>query len=297
MIGAITIGDQLDSKYRVVRQLGCGGFGEVYLAEDELLGRQVAIKLLRDRDPDHQADLVHEMQSLDQLHHPSVVTFYHHFIHEQLLFLFMEYCTGGSLRSRMREQPTQPHTVFEWGKDLTATLYFIHQHGIVHHDIKPDNILFTTEGTLKVGDFGVANRNFGTLLYLAPEMLLGEVDSGDVRVDVYALGITLVELLLNRSPFKGMSEVEVLRAKIRHQFVPANLDRWMQDVLSKATHPTPELRFQSMQEFREAIDSKHVSYVFDRSRVQAHALAAKAERLLARKHVEFAHPAWPTSII
>jgi serine/threonine protein kinase len=282
MLGTISIGDQLDSKYRVVRRLGWGGFGEVYLAEDDLLGREVAIKLLRDRDPERQADLVHEMQSLDQLHHPSVVTFYHHFVHEQLLFLVMEYCAGGSLRNRMRQHPAPPHSVIEWGKDLTDTLHFVHQHGIVHHDIKPDNILFTSDSTLKVGDFGVANRNFGTVLYLAPEMLLGEVDAGDVRVDVYALGITLLELLLNRSPFEGMSPVEALRAKIRHQFVPVDLDRWVQDLLSKATHPTPELRFQSMQEFKEAIESKHISYVFDRSRVQAHALAAKAEKLLAR---------------
>ena len=72
---------------------------------------------------------------------------------------------------------------------------------------------------------------------------------------------------------------------MRHEFIPSDLERWVQDLISKATHPTPELRFQSMQEFREAIDSKHVSYVFDRSRVQAHALAAKAEKLLARKHV------------
>jgi serine/threonine protein kinase len=285
MIGTITIGEKLDSKYRVLRLLGCGGFGEVYLAEDELMGRQVAIKLLRDRDPDRQADLVHEMRSLDQLHHPSVVTFFHHFIHQQLLFLVMEYCDGGSLRNRMQQHPAPPHTVMEWGNALADTLHFVHQHGIVHHDIKPDNILFTSEGTLKIGDFGVANRNFGTVLYLAPEMLLGEVDAGDVRVDVYALAITLLELLLNRNPFKGMSPVEALRAKIQHQFVPPDLDRWVQDLLSKATHPTPELRFQSMQEFREAIESKHVSYIFDRSRVQAHALAAKAEKLLARKQV------------
>lgn len=285
MIGSITIGEQLDSKYRVLRWLGGGGFGEVYLAEDELLGRQVAIKLLRDRDPDRQADLVHEMRSLDQLHHPSVVTFYHHFIHEQLLFLAMEYCAGGSLWDRMHQHPAPPHTVMEWGKGLADTLHFVHQHGIVHHDIKPGNILFTSEGVLKVGDFGIANRNFGTPPYLAPEMLLGEVDAGDVRVDVYALAITLLELLLNRNPFKEMSPVEALRAKIQHQFIPPDLDRWVQDLLSKATHPTPELRFQSMQEFREAIESKHVSYVFDRSRVQAHALAAKAEKLLARKQV------------
>jgi tetratricopeptide (TPR) repeat protein len=280
---APNIGDLLDSKYRVQKRLGGGGFGDVYLAEDELLGRQVAIKLLRDRDPGRQADLVHEMRSLDQLHHPAVVTFFHHFVDEQLLFLVMEYCAGGSLRSRMRQQPAHLHTVMQWGKDLADTLYFVHQQGIVHHDIKPDNILFTAEGVLKIGDLGVANRNIGTGPYLAPEMLLGEVNTGDVRVDVYALGITILELLQNRNPFQGLPPAESLRAKIRHEFIPADMERWVQDLLSKATHPTPELRFQSMQEFREPIESKHVSYVFDRSRVQAHALAARAEKLLARK--------------
>jgi serine/threonine protein kinase len=285
MIGTVAIGDQLDSKYRVLRRLGWGGFGEVYLAEDELLGRQVAIKLLRDRDPDRQADLVHEMQSLDQLHHPSVVTFHHHFIHEELLFLVMEYCSGGSLRSRMGPKPAASQTIMQWGRDLAETLEFVHRHGIIHHDVKPDNILFTAEGTLKIGDFGVANRDAGTFAYLAPEMLRGEADIGDARVDVYALGITLLELLLNRNPFDGMARGETQRAKLLHNFIPPDLERWVQEVVSKATHPTPELRFQSMQEFREAIDCKHVSYVFDRSRIRAHGLAAKAETLLARKHV------------
>ena len=285
MPNSFHVGDLLDSKYRILRLLGLGGFGEVYLAEDELLGRQVAIKLLRDQDPDHQAGLVDEMRSLDQLRHSAVGTFYTHFVDEQLLFLVMEYCAGGSLRSRMRLVPASLQTIMQWGKNLTDTLYFVHQRGIVHHDIKPDNLLFTSEDVLKIGDFGVANSNIGTIHYLAPEMWLGGVDTGDVRVDVYALGITLLELLQNRNPFDGMSPSEKQRAKMRHEFIPSELERWVQDVISKATHPTPELRFQSMREFREAIDSKHVSYVFDRSRVQSHALAAKAEKLLARKHV------------
>ncbi len=284
MLTNIRIGDILDSKYRIVRRLGWGAFGDVYLAEDDLVDRQVAIKVLRDQDPDRQVGLVDEMRSLDQLRHPAIVTFYQHFVNEQLLFLVMEYCAGGSLRTRMLQGATPLQTIMQWGKELADTLDFVHRQGIVHHDIKPDNILFTSEAVLKIGDFGVANRNAGTIAYLAPEMLLGEVDTADVRVDVYALGITLLELLRNRNPFDGMSPNETQRAKMRHEFIPTELDRWVQDLISKATHPTPELRFQSMREFREAIDSKHVSYVFDRSRVQAHALAARAEKLLARKH-------------
>jgi serine/threonine protein kinase len=90
MPATINIGDVLDSKYRILRRLGGGGFGDVYLAEDALLGRHVAIKLLRDRDPARQKDLVSEMQALDKLHHPAVVTFYHYFANEELLFLGCE---------------------------------------------------------------------------------------------------------------------------------------------------------------------------------------------------------------
>src|SRR5262249_48003613 len=113
----VCVGDLVDTKYRILRRLGWGGFGEVYLAKDELLGREVAIKLLRDRDPERQAGLIEEMRSLDQLHHPAVVTFYHHFVNEQLLFLVMEYCAGGSLRGSMRQNPAPLQTIMQWGKD------------------------------------------------------------------------------------------------------------------------------------------------------------------------------------
>ncbi|MGA2352448.1 MAG: FHA domain-containing protein [Terracidiphilus sp.] len=99
------------------------------------------------------------------------------------------------------------------------------------------------------------------------------------------MGITLLELLENRNPFHGMQRDKMLTSKVRHDFIPASLAVWIQDLVSKATHPTPELRFQSMQEFLEAIESKHVSYIFERSRIQAHALATKAEKFLAQKRV------------
>jgi serine/threonine protein kinase len=279
----INTGDELDSKYRILCWLGGGGFGDVYLAEDELLKRQVAIKALKDRAADDQTGLIDEMKLLDQLHHPGIVTFYHHFVTDAVLFLVMEFCAGGSLRRRMKGDSQPLHTVMQWGADLAAVMELVHERGVVHHDIKPDNILVTQEGSLKLADFGVANSNRGTLDYLAPEMLLGEVNAGDVRVDVYALGITLLELLRNSNPFGEMNRSESLKAKLQHDFIPTDLDRWVQEVIAKATHPTPELRFQSMRDFREAIEAKHVSYVFDPGRIQASDLAAQAEKLLKRK--------------
>ena len=282
----ISIGEKLDGKYVVVGRLGAGGFGEVFLAEDEAIpGRQVALKILAgDSAGDHQ-NLIWEMRTLSKFNHPGIVGFHHHFTHEDQLVLVMEYCAGGSLGNRLYSgRAISQDEVFRWGLVLCDALNFVHDKGIVHHDIKPANILFSHDGAIKLGDFGVANRNTGTRIYMAPEMLLGEsVSKTDPRVDVYALGLTLLEMLTAEHPFDSMSSEQALKARIAHEFVPDSLPRWVQDILLRATHPTPERRFQNMSEFREAIAGKHVPYVFDAKRIKAHALAEKAESFLARK--------------
>lgn len=282
----ISVGDLLDEKYRVVGRLGSGGFGEVFLADDEAIpGRRVALKVLSGRPPGEHGALVHEMRSLAQFSHPGVVAFHHHFMHQGQLVLAMEYCPGGSLDDRLvGGGAVAIDEVFRWGVVLCDTLAFVHGKGIVHHDIKPANILFAQDGSLKVGDFGVANLNTGTRLYLPPEMLLGEpVSRTDARVDVYSLGITLVEAATGENPFDLLKPDEALRARVAHQTVPANLPRWAQDVLLRATHPTPELRFQNMAEFSQAIRSRHVPYVLDGQRIKAHGLAERAEQKLAKR--------------
>lgn len=282
----ISVGDLLDEKYRVVGRLGSGGFGEVFLADDEAIpGRQVALKFLSGRPPGEHGALVHEMRSLAQFNHPGVVAFHHHFMNQGHLVLAMEYCPGGSLDDRLvGGRAVALDDVFRWGVVLCDTLAFVHGKGIVHHDIKPANILFAQDGSLKVGDFGVANLNTGTRLYQPPEMLLGEpVSRTDARVDVYALGTTLVEAATGENPFELLTPDEALRARVAHQTVPPNLPRWAQEVLLRATHPTPELRFQNMTEFGQAIRSRHVPYVLDGQRIKAHGLAERAEQKLAKR--------------
>lgn len=282
----IAIGERLDGKYIVTRRLGGGGFGDVFLANDEEIpNRKVAIKVLsRPQEGDH-SDLTWEMQALAEFNHPHVVTFYHHFNDDKRLYLVMEFCRGGSLHDRLIIAGRCPEDqVFEWGLHLCDTLEFVHGKNIVHHDIKPLNILFTADGTIKLGDFGVANRNIGTIWYMAPEMLLGEpVSHLDPRIDVYALGLTFLEILTGRHPFKNLRPNEAVQARIAHDFVPADLPRWIQEVLLKATHPTPELRFQTAADFANAIRGRHVPYVFDGNRIKADALAKKAETALSRK--------------
>jgi len=273
--------DLLNSTYEVLRVLGAGAFGTVLLARDVLVTRSVAIKVLRD--PRASADdLIREMQFLASLNHPGVVTFHHHFQHEGKFHLVMEYCSGGSLRRRLEEGPLPQEKAIEWVRCLADTLGFVHAKGVVHHDIKPDNVLFGPDDSLKIGDFGIANQLGGTLFYLAPELHLGPVSEKDQRVDVYSLGVTLLELLLGSLPFHGMARHEILARKQIRDFIPATLDSWLREVLFKAIQPTPELRFQNMAEFKEAIETHHIRYVVDADRVRAHALAMEAERLMGQ---------------
>jgi serine/threonine protein kinase len=282
----IAAGASLDGKYQVLRSLGTGGFGEVLLAADEgIPGRQVAIKVLnRAADGDH-SDLIWEMRALAKFEHAGVVALHHHFTDDQRLFLVMEFCAGGSLRDRLRGSVKRSEAeVSTWGLTLCETLAFVHGKGIVHHDVKPENILFKDDRTVKLGDFGVANRNVGTRIYLPPEMLLGEtVSNTDPRVDVYALGLTMLEALTGHHPFIDLMPGEAIQARIAHCFVPFGPPRWWQEVLLKATHPTPELRFQTMTDFADAIRGRSVPYVFDGKRIKAHLLAESAERKIARR--------------
>lgn len=282
----ISIGDKLDGKYIVISKLGGGGFGEVFLANDDALpDRQVAIKVLKQTSSGDHSDLIWEMQALSKFNQPGVVTFYHYFTAGNDICLVMEFCEGGSLDDRIISHGRcREADVFAWGLTLCETLASVHERKIVHHDIKPQNILFTNGSEIKIGDFGIANRNMGTRIYMPPEMFLGEpLTKTDPRVDVYSLGITLLESLTGRNPFEDLRADEQLPARIAHDYIAQTLPRWVQEVLLKATHPTPELRFQTMRDFAEAISAKRVPYVFDGSRIKAHALAQKAEAYLARR--------------
>lgn len=279
-------GTILDEKYRVISKIGQGGFGEVYLADDTILeGRYVAIKSLRFDNPNREELLIREMKFLADLSHPNVVQFFHHFSQFDSLFIVMEFCSGGSLLRRYREGKPRLEEVIGWKVELCRALQTIHEKKVVHHDLKPENILFSDSGTIKIGDFGVANTRIGTVPFMAPELLLPteHVSRYDGRVDIYALGVTLLEVLTGKNPLSEMDDEDSLSAKMRLSFISDALPAWVREVLMKALQPKPELRFQTMQEFGEALESRHVPYVFDRKRIQAHKAAVNAQGHLKRR--------------
>jgi len=273
-----------DNKYRFVKDLGSGGFGKVFLAKEERSENLVAIKQLKNEDKAKQDDIIYEMQMVSKFNHPNIVLYKHHFVQEDLLYIVMEYCPLGSLRDLMRKEKITSTFVWKWMSELTETLQLVHEKEIIHHDIKPDNILFTENRTIKITDFGVANTGAGTRPYMSPEALGWETGAvKDARVDIYALGVTLVELLTKRNPFFGKSAEEIIELHDLKDFGITGLPNWQQEIILKAIAKIPEQRFQSMKDFNEAIQAQSVPIIFDKEVIQAGDFAERANQLLQRK--------------
>lgn len=180
--------------YRVIRTLGRGGFGDVYLADDEQLGRRVVLKILRRPGDDWQQ----EARTLAQFNHVNIVTVHAGARWQGRAFLVLEYLQGETLRARLDEGPVPPSTVADIARELTGALAYLHHQAVAHRDIKPANLFITRAGRLKILDFGLAQdartaaRRAGTPAYMAPEA--GQDDAQATGLDIWALGVTLFEL-------------------------------------------------------------------------------------------------------
>ncbi|NOT07905.1 MAG: serine/threonine protein kinase, partial [Gemmatimonadales bacterium] len=228
----------LAGQYQVVRPLGAGGMGEVLLARDLLLHRMVALKILRASFaglPGYAERFRQEARLGARLQHPGIVPIYAFGESEGAPFLVMQYLPGGSLGDRLREDgTTSPELTRAILADLAAALAYAHSEGVVHRDIKPDNILLTGEEDRPrpvLGDFGVAMRPmqdlgpgerrlmFGTPHYMSPEQAAGELDL-DGRSDLFALGVLGYQMLTGAVPYDGPSEAAISAARVRQERVP-----------------------------------------------------------------------------
>lgn len=276
----------LDNKYEIKKELGRGGFGTVYLAVDILAKREVAIKVLKERETSSQDLIIKEIQAIAQLDHPKVITFYHHFVHHGKLHLVMQYCKNGNLDFYIR-------TINELSYDIACNICceiadgfeYVHNQGIIHHDIKPLNILFDNDLKIKISDFGVANSLGGTRSYMPPELFMDSLSfEKDPRIDIYSLGITLLEIAIGIHPLHNIRNLhDQLIKKIDQSFIPNHLPHWFAEIVIKATHPDKELRFQTMHEFKAALIAKTVPFELNLSLIKSNKIAELAAKNLRTK--------------
>lgn len=211
----------LHDRYRVSRKLGSGSFATVYLAEDTLMGRNVAVKVVEDAvDADGRA--LREAQAAAKLDHPNIVTVFEVVSESDRTYLFTEYVEGHTLRELYSRRRLTDVQLIEAGIQIAKALEHAHKRGVIHRDIKPENIMLASSDDVdvRVMDFGVAKLEdlssvtmdgdlVGTLAYMAPEQLEGR--AVDARADVYSLSLTIYEGLTGSNPLRGKEPAEILR--------------------------------------------------------------------------------------
>jgi eukaryotic-like serine/threonine-protein kinase len=260
-----------DGRYRIQRKLGAGGMADVYLAEDQELGRRVAIKILNGRhanDDQFIERFRREAKNAAALNHPNIVSIYDRGEAEDTYYIAMEYLDGRTLKELIVGRGAAPINVaIEYARQILSALRFAHRHGIVHRDIKPHNVLVDAEGRVKVTDFGIARAGtsqmtetgsiVGTAQYLSPEQAKGgEVDQ---RSDLYSLGIVLYELLTGKTPFDGETPVEIAMKHLSTSPKPpsklrSDIPRELDMVVLRALAKNPDDRYQSADEMEADLE-------------------------------------------
>jgi len=242
--------------YRILRVLGAGGMASVYLAVQESLEREVALKVMSPQlaaDPEFTQRFLKEGRITARLAHRNLVTVYDIGSFEGVYYLAAEYIAGGTLRERMNAG-LRVDEILDIVAEVARGLHFAHSKGVVHRDIKPSNILFKADGTVVLADFGIAKAldssststmagaSIGTPDYMSPEQARGEPVDG--RADLYALGVMLYELLIGRPPYDGSDPFAVALAHLTQPVpvLPSEFD-WLQPTLNRLMAKRPDDRF------------------------------------------------------
>jgi serine/threonine protein kinase/Tfp pilus assembly protein PilF len=261
--------DQVDESgpagYEILKLLGRGGMGVVYLARQTALKRLVALKMIRRGERHGKQELVRfriEAEAIARLQHANIVQVYD--IGEQAgqPFFSMEYVEGGSLDKKLAHKPQAPRDAAQMVRQLAEAMDAVHQAGIVHRDLKPANVLLMKDGTPKITDFGLAKRLdddsgetrtgavMGTPSYMAPEQALGLTEAVGPLVDVYALGAILYEMLTGRPPFRGASIYDIIDQIKQAEPVPPRrqqprVPRDLETICLRCLHKEPARRYAS----------------------------------------------------
>lgn len=266
-------GNLIAGKYRIVDEIGRGGMGIVYKADDISLQRTVALKFLPAQwtaDPEARERFVHEARAASALDHPNICN-----IHEigeaadDRMYIAMAFYEGESLREKIKPGPLKQEEALGIAIQAATGMAKAHHKGIVHRDIKPANMLITSDGVVKVLDFGLAKlagqvkltregTTMGTVAYMSPEQAKGE--AVDQRTDIWSLGVVLYEMLSGTLPFKGDIERTVIRSILEQEperlaGLRKDLPAGLENIVFKALSKNPADRYPSMDELLEDLQS------------------------------------------
>ncbi len=260
------------NRYEVVQHIGQGGMADVFLAIDTILNRHVAIKILRS---DQSTDAIsilrfeREAQAATTLAHPNIVEIYDVGEYKNRHYIVMEYVAGKTLKKVIRDRaPLLNLEAVDTMKQLTSAVAEAHKRGIIHRDIKPQNVIVKSDGSLKILDFGIAtakgsaqltqaNNVMGSVHYLAPELAKGEPASP--QSDIYALGIVFYEMLTGDVPFKADQAVQIALQHMREPMPSVrkanpNVPQSVENIIIRATAKNPRLRYQSCDEMLKDLE-------------------------------------------
>ncbi|MDE3089072.1 MAG: protein kinase [Chloroflexota bacterium] len=260
------VGASIQDRYRTISEIGRGGMGVVYRGHDTVLDRDVAVKLLSalSLTDDARARLLREAQAAAQLNHPNIASVYDAGEADGVPFIVMELVDGPSLRDRPPETIAE---IVRVAHQLSAALDHAHAHGIIHRDVKPENVLLAPDGTAKLMDFGLARVSashlteegavVGTVSYISPEQLMGKDIDG--RTDLYSLGSLLYELLTRRAPFIGDHPMAVISQQLYTPPAPpstlrADIPPALEDIILKLLAKDPKDRYASARDLEIALD-------------------------------------------
>jgi len=272
--------DNKVSHYRILEKLGAGGMGEVYLAEDLKLGRKVAIKILSEAyttNRDRLSRFEQEASAASALNHPNILTIHEVGNEKGRHFIATEYIDGVTLRRKMSESPLEIREILDIAVQVGSALEEAHAAGIIHRDIKPDNVMVRRNGYVKVLDFGLAKLTesstdrtpsdgeastrvmvqtdagvvMGTSHYMSPEQARGK--PVDARSDIWSLGVVIYEMVAGKPPFEGETSTDVIVAITQKEPLPLlrfapNLPAELDWIVTKALRKDREERYQTIKE-------------------------------------------------
>ena len=260
------------NRYKILDHLGTGGMATVWLGYDTILDRQVAIKTFKidANDEDAVKRFNREAKAVTSLSHPNIVSIYDVENEGEFYYLILEYVEGMTLKDYMIKNPRIPiETIVHIAKQIAAGLSHAHQNGIIHRDIKPQNILMNENLTCKITDFGIAraygdttltqtNQMLGTVYYLSPEQARGNVATA--QSDIYSLGILIFEMITGQIPFKGESAVAIALKHLQEELPDIdkyrdNVPQSVKNIVLQATMKNPNERYISSKELFEDLST------------------------------------------